>query len=284
MESRDSASGGKARTAGESSLNVLLVAEESAGIQTLRLLADLPHRVVGVMARRHSDAKVATVWNVATGMNLAIWPAELVKEAAFAREIERLRVDLLLNVHSLYIIDEELLGACRIGAFIMHPGPLPEYAGLNVPSWAIYSGETEHGVTVREIIPRLDAGPIVNESRFPIESSDTGLSLMLKCVREGLPLIERLVTTAAVSAGAIPRREQDLRLRHYFHGAPPDNGWLRWNRSAREIVNHVRASDYSPFPSPWGHPLTRLDDREVGIVKVERTGQPTDSPPGTAGE
>ena len=68
-------------------------------------------------------------------------------------------VDLLLNVHSLYLIARRtVVAAPRIGSFNLHPGPLPEYAGLNTPSWAIYNGEREHGVTVHWMEPGVDTG------------------------------------------------------------------------------------------------------------------------------
>src|SRR6516165_1693297 len=49
------------------------------------------------------------------------------------------------------------------------------------------------------------------------------------------------------------------------------------------IVNFVRACDYFPFHSPWGHPTTQLGDHKLAIVKASRTGTPTVSPPGTVG-
>lgn len=63
-------------------------------------------------------------------------------------ELEPLGIDLLLNVHSLYIVPEAVLRIPRYGAHNLHPGPLPQYAGLSTPSWAIYYGEAFHGVTL----------------------------------------------------------------------------------------------------------------------------------------
>jgi hypothetical protein len=52
---------------------------------------------------------------------------------------------------------------------------------------------------------------------------------------------------------------------------------------AEKIVNFVRACDYFPFRSPWGHPQTRLGGQELEIVKASRTGLPCDVQPGTVG-
>lgn len=262
-------------------LNVMLVAEESAGIQVLRILEQSHHNVVAVLASESTDSKAATVGNAANKMGFNTLPAELVKQASFASEVRRTEVDLFLNVHSLYLVNCDIIDAVRMGAFNMHPGPLPQYAGLNVPSWAIYHGETEHAVTIHEMVPRIDAGYVAYQERFPISDDDTGFTLMSKCIRAGVPLIARLLEDAARGIDCIPRIEQDFSQRCYFNRHAPDDGWLPFNRPARDVVNHVRAANYAPFQSPWGVPKTALEILDIGIVKTSRTNQPTDAEPGT---
>jgi methionyl-tRNA formyltransferase len=169
----------------------------------------------------------------------------------------------------------------RLGAFNLHPGPLPRYAGLNAPSWAIYRGETRHGVTVHKMEPGIDTGPIVYQETFAIEPEDTGLSLSVRCIRQGLPLLERLLEVADRGAEAIPLTPQDLDRREYFGKEVPEGGRLHWTGTARRIHDFVRACDFHPFASPWGAPRSRLGDEEVSIAKVALTGVPCDEAPGT---
>ena len=51
-------------------------------------------------------------------------------------------------------------------------------------------------MTVHRMDPEIDAGPIVYQTRFPIEAGDTALSLSFKCVREGVTLMQRLLEVA----------------------------------------------------------------------------------------
>jgi len=266
-------------------MNVLLIGEESAGIQTLRALAQSNHRLVGVMAA--PDKKTigeANLWNVAEKLGCPTWPAPMVKDPHFAETVRAAQVDLLFNVHSLFVIHKEILRAPRIGSFNLHPGPLPRYAGLNTVSWAIYRGENTYGVTLHKMAPEIDAGPIVYQSFFKIEDTDTALSLYAKCMRAGLPLLLQLLETASTHPEAIPLVPQDLTQREYFGKAIPEGGWLRWSRPAHEIINFVRACDYAPFPSPWGHPQVKKGDQTLGIVKASLTGQPSAAIPGTVGQ
>lgn len=266
-------------------VRVLLVAEESAGIQVLRALERSYHELVAVMTAPPTRGGGATVGSVAEQLCVPVLPSERVRDPATAEWIRAERVDLLLNVHSLYLIEADVVDAPRVGSFNLHPGPLPEYAGLNAPSWAIYNGEARHGVTVHWMEPGVDTGAIAYESRFDLTQSDTGLSVSARCVREGLPLIERLLDAAASDPASISRREQDLSRRRYFKRADvPDGGRILWTRRAQKIVDLIRAADYLPFPSPWGTPTTKLAGRELAVLKASRTGEPTNAPPGTLGE
>ena len=263
-------------------MNVLLVGEESAGAQTLKLLANGNHRLVGVMASPTRKAVGGmTVWQHAEKLGCRTWPAELVKDPAFAEVIRDEEVDLLLNVHSLFVIKPEIVEAPRWGSFNLHPGPLPRYAGLNAPSWAIYRGERSHGVTLHRMMAGIDTGTIAYQTIFDIDDTDTGFSVSAKCIKFGMELIRKLLETSAENPQAIPAIEQDLSRREYFGKGTPEDGWLDWSRPAREVFNFVRAADYSPFPSPWRIPRSRIGDQEVAFMKVTLIGHPCDSAPGT---
>nr|MBA2476342.1 hypothetical protein [Actinomycetota bacterium] len=259
-------------------MNVVLVAEESAGIGALRRLSESPHRIVAVLARSEVEgaARGASVAGLARRLGLPVWPAERVREAALAATLRAEGVDLLLNVHSLFIIAPEVLEAPTLGSFNLHPGPLPRYAGLNAPSWAIFEGEREHAVSLHWLAAGIDTGPIAYTASFELTESDTGLSASAKCVRHGLPLVSRLLEDA--ERGAVPRREQDPAGRRYFDARPPYGGTLPWTLTARRAVDLVRAADYRPFRSPWGHPSTLLGAEELRVVQAARTGEPAAQP------
>jgi len=266
-------------------VRVLLVGEESAGIQVLRALAASDHELVAVLTTEPTRGGGSTVSAVAESLGVARLPSEAVRDAELAGFVAEQRIDLLLNVHSLFLVHPDVVRAARIGSFNLHPGPLPEYAGLNAPSWAIYNGERRHAVTRHWMDPGIDSGSIAYAASFELTERDTGLSVSARCVREGVRLVERLLEDAAAHPEAIPRTEQDLSRRRYYRRAEiPDEGRIVWTRPARRIVDLVRASDYLPFPSPWGIPSTRLGELEFGIVKASRTGASADAPPGTVGD
>ncbi len=264
-------------------MNVLLIGEQAAGARVLQSLAESGARIVAVMSSRPGERAGLSLWDLASKLGYATWPAELVKESSFAAQVREAGVDLILNVHSLHLIRKEILEAPRLGSFNLHPGPLPRYAGLNSVCWALYRGETRHGVTLHKLVADIDAGPICYQEAVDVESEDTGLSLTAKCVGAGVPLVLRLLETAAQGPSNIPLSPQDLTQREYFGRGPPANGNVCWSWPARQIVNFVRAADFYPFPSPWGVPRAKLADATIGISKAQLTGTRADAPPGSIG-
>lgn len=263
-------------------LKVLLVAGEAAGARVLRTVVGSGHVLAGLMTA--DDESEQRMREQGRRMGCPVWPARWVEDPEFATRVKAAGVDLLLNVHSLHIVRAEVLAAPRLGSFNMHPGPLPEIAGLNAVSWALYEGKSTHGVTIHRMVPAVDAGPIAYQSRFSVDAEDTALNLSVKCVKAGVPLISELLGAAATDPGAIPQVAQDLSRRRHHGREVPHSGWLVWSRSAREVVNFVRACDYLPFRSPWGHPRARLDGRAFAIVKVSPLEEAAKVPPGVVGD
>ena len=264
-------------------LRVLLAGAEAAALQTLRLLRETGQHVVGVLSGPAGPAAPERLPQVAAEWGYRVWPARHVRDPGFAEEIRAERTDLLLNVHSLHVVHAAVLAAPRIGSFNVHPGPLPEYAGLNAPSWAILHGEHTHGVTVHWMDAGIDTGHIAYEARFEVAPDETAFTLSARGVRAVLPLLRQLLEAAAHEPHTIPRHPQRTVPGRYYGREVPNGGRLEWTAPAQDIERFVRAADYGPFTSPWGGgPRTSLPGvGEVEVVKVARTGRRTDAAPGT---
>jgi methionyl-tRNA formyltransferase len=265
-------------------LRVVLVGAESAAIQVARKLAEGEHDVLAVLADEAPGPAVSSLAGVAATLGFDVLDTTRVREPAFAAWLAERGVDLLINVYSTLLVHPEVVRAPRIGSFNLHPGPLPEYAGLNVVSWAIYHGEPRHGVTLHWMEAGIDTGAIAYQASFGIGDDERGLSVFAKGVRAGVPLVLRLLETAARDPGAIPAEPQHGIRRVYRRRDIPQEGRLDWTRPARQIHDFVRACDFGVFPSPWGHPVARLEGLTMEITGTARTGLPCSEPPGVVGE
>jgi methionyl-tRNA formyltransferase len=254
-------------------MRVALICEEAAGARTLQLILRGRHELAALVTSPGSPA-----WTLAQKLGISAVPAARVRAPGLGDDLARLRVELLLNVHSLYVLPASVLRTPVHGAYNLHPGPLPDYAGLNAPSWAIYNGEDSHGVTLHRMEPGIDTGPIAFQERFAITPEDTGLSLSLRCAEKGLALIERLLAADPACLALAP---QDLGRHRYFGRGVPQGGRIDWRHGARRMHAFVRACDYHPFVSPWGAPIADLYGYRVQVLRLALTGVACNAKPGT---
>lgn len=108
--------------------------------------------------------------------------------------IEYLRsgeINVLFSINNHQIIRGELLVVAPEGIINFHNGPLPRYGGLNACSWAIFNGETQHGVTWHYVTASVDGGDIIAQKVFDIDSEVTALRLVMTCVNEGINLFKK---------------------------------------------------------------------------------------------
>ena len=266
----------------ERSLQIVFSGQESAGVQALKVVLNSSHDVVGVFTSEESSAIGGSgVHKLAQQEGLPIWAAALVRDSRAVEALGEQPVDIVLNVHSLYIVDDSLLSLPSIGAFNLHPAPLPRLAGLNSISWALFLGEQQHGVTLHHMTPGIDEGAIAYQALFDLSESDTPVSVMSRCAKEGAALIEQLLTDAASGPESIPKIEQDFSRRDYYGREVPNDGWIDWTSKAERVVAFMRACDYHPFPSPWGRPKASIAGREVAIGRGARTEEVCKEAPGT---
>lgn len=115
------------------------------------------------------------------------------------------RFDVLFSVAYLHIVADEVIDQSTV-AINFHDGPLPDYAGLHVTSWAIANGETQHGVTWHHMTSAVDRGDIVAEASFPIEPADTALSLNARCFEAGAQTFSEVAQ--AIASGTVSQTPQ----------------------------------------------------------------------------
>lgn len=258
-------------------MRVAVVAEEAAGARALRLVLAAGHELV--LAVTTDGAPTA---HAAQAAGVPVAAPGIVRQPEFAEQLRRARVDLLLNVHSLLIVRPDALAVPTLGCFNLHPGPLPRYAGLDTPSWAIAEGAATFGCTVHWMDPQIDAGPVAYAASFDVAERETGLSLNARCVREGLLLLSALLEDAERGRDAIPAVAQQASGRRYYRRGPPNGGVVDWAGSGAAVDRFVRACDFHPLPSPWAPgPRTWAGGRELRILQAHTTVEPATAAPGT---
>lgn len=111
-------------------------------------------------------------------------------------------VDLAVSVTYDKIIKEWFIKKCQ-KIINIHNGPLPKYRGVSPINWALKNNESEHGVTIHEITPGIDDGPIISQVKFSIYPQiDEVVDVYKRCLdfgwelfKQTLPVIDKIIPT-----------------------------------------------------------------------------------------
>jgi natural product biosynthesis luciferase-like monooxygenase protein len=236
-----------------------------------------------LLAAGHSLAAVVTEtprlrdWAVSRGLRVERTPDALL--AAPPGD-----VDWLFAVTWLKPLGAEVLRLGRRGAINFHDGPLPRYAGLNTPMWALLNGETQHGIRWHRMTAEIDAGRVLAGVDFAIDADDTALSLNAKCFEAGLVGFDALLPRLESGDDAGEAQPDGERRVHYAADRPLRDALLDPSRAAADLARVVRALDNGAYWQALLKPRLRLPERDLLITGAEAdTAAPTEAhrPPGT---
>lgn len=249
----------------------VLIGAQSLLIQCAELLLKKGHRVSGVVT---SDPHISK-W--AADKNLR----RIDPKSDLVRELQTEPFDILFSIANFTVIPAEVLALPRRYAINFHDGILPDSAGLNVTTWALLNGATEHGITWHIMTAEVDKGEILNQLRFPLVEAETALTLNAKCYEMGIQGFDAMMD--ALAENKIKKIEQDFSKREYFgQWKRPDAACLiNWTRPAQEIDCLVRALEYGPYWNPLGMAKV-LAGEKIWIVKRAKVqAKNSTAPPGT---
>ena len=119
--------------------------------------------------------------------------------------------DLALSIFYDRRIGKSLIDRC--GRILnLHNGLLPQYRGCRPINWALKNGDDKAGVTLHEVTPRFDDGPIVGQVAFSIYPEDEVRDVYARACEYGfhlltdtLPILDRIQ--------AVPQDESQA---HYY--------------------------------------------------------------------
>jgi methionyl-tRNA formyltransferase len=183
-------------------------------------------------------------------------PADVNAPASRAR-LQALEPDLLVTAAYGQILSAELLSIPRLGGINLHGSILPAYRGAAPVARAIQNGETETGVTVIRMTPRIDAGGIVSISRTAIGPDETAGELEERLARSGAPLVAEAI--ALLAAGPVATTPQDRTSVTRAPRLRKEDGLIDWSRPAAAIHNLVRAMQ------PWPVTQTTWQSRTAAL-------------------
>jgi methionyl-tRNA formyltransferase len=224
-------------------------------------------------AGRKQQLKPGPLAVFAKEQNIPLYQPEKLKTAEQQDPILALGASLFIVVSFGQILPQSFLD--RSPTIINgHASLLPKFRGASPIQSVILNGEKESGMTIMHIVKALDAGPMISQKSFVLNSSETHESLSNKLIRDGIEMTTPYISGQAVPAGD----EQD-------HSAATHCGKLikkdtfldPCSRTAEELDRIIRA--FSPSPGAFLRIQTPKGDKQFKLILTEFTD--VDSPAGT---
>ncbi|QYY34717.1 methionyl-tRNA formyltransferase [Ruficoccus sp. ZRK36] len=164
--------------------------------------------------------------------------------AAEAEWLEAQGVELVLVMAYGHILRKRLLAAPALGYVNFHASLLPKYRGASPVESAVASGEAETGVSLMRIVPKMDAGPVLDMEAVTIDPLDTGASVREKLSAATVPLLARNLD--ALLAGTADFKDQDEAAATYCRKLEKADGQLDFTASAAALAARINGLD--PWP------------------------------------
>ncbi|HNT88734.1 MAG TPA: methionyl-tRNA formyltransferase [Candidatus Hydrogenedentes bacterium] len=182
-------------------------------------------------------------WALAHG--LPVHQPEKLNDGAFEAWLRELAPEVGVVAAYGRFLKQPILDLPPHGWLNMHPSLLPRWRGSSPIRSAVIHGDAETGASIMRITMEMDAGDVLLQEATPIGPDETALELADRLAVLGAHLMTRALDL--VARGEARFTPQDAARATYSKLLERSDGYIRWNRPAREIHNLVRGS--LPWPT-----------------------------------
>ncbi len=176
---------------------------------------------------------------------------------------------LIISASNNFLFPKALVEKENITIINFHNALLPDYPGRNAPSWVIYMGERETGITWHYVTAGVDEGNIIIQKRCLIGEDTKAYELtenLMNLAYEAFTEVFADVLAETVT-GKPQRFAADRRM--YRSGEVPGGGRFSMTEDPRSIYRLLRSVDYGKndiFPPVH----TTYQGEEIEILRYRK--------------
>lgn len=257
-------------------MRLLMMGTGEFALPTFQALYDTPHEVVGLFTQPERTGKghhrgiVNPLKELAVTRGTPVFQPVNVNVPEMLEQLRALNADVFVVAAYGQILSNELLTIPKIAAINVHASLLPKYRGAAPINYAIWKGETETGVSIIQVLPQLDAGPIMAMVRTPIGPRETAGELEVRLSTLAVPELPRVLENLA--AGRIEGLKQDPQLVTRAPKMKKEQGEIRWDQTREQIDRQVRALQPWPNAFTFVHAAGKQPQR-VQVLEVSNVAE-----------
>lgn len=206
--------------------------------------------------------------------NIPVFTPEKASSPEFVEQIKPCDADVFIVASYGEILKKNLLEVPKKMSINVHPSLLPKHRGPTPYRGTILAGDKETGVTIIEMVLKMDAGDMLDIVKIPLDEDILYGELEEKLSRLSGPALLRVLKK--IELGTLEKTPQNHEAATFTKKITLEDRQINWDRPAEEIHNQVRA--YSPLPGAFA--IVEIDGqtKRLGIKKTKKilneSGQP----------
>ena len=247
-------------------LNIIFMGTPEFAVPTLKSIIESNHRVLEVYTqppqKRNRGQKIhnSPIHNFSKKSDIPVnCPSNFGKNEV--DHIKQLKPDLVIVVAYGKILPTDLLNLDKILFINVHASLLPKWRGAAPMQRAIMNMDQETGISIMKIVPKLDAGPILMQSKIKITQEINHQELSDKMSKLGAKLI--LDTITLIKNNKVNFIEQNEAKATYAKKIKKIESKINWNDAADKVIAKINA--FYPNPGSW----FELNGTRIKIIKAK---------------
>jgi methionyl-tRNA formyltransferase len=261
-------------------MKIIFAGTPDFAVPSLQMLLASRHDVCAVYtqpdrpAGRGRQLHVSPVKELALKHNIPVFQPLTLKTDEDFQQLLSLNADLMVVVAYGVILTQAVLDVPRLGCINVHGSLLPRWRGAAPIQRALMAGDEKTGVTIMQIVRKLDAGDMLHKEECVIGVSDTASSLHDKLAELGAIGLSKVL--AEMEMGTLHAEPQDENLVTYAEKLTKSEAVIDWTQSADSLELKVRGLNGWPVAQTlyqgnvlriWQAEAMALDtELESGIV------------------
>ncbi len=236
-------------------MRIVFAGTPQFAVPSLKALLISGHEVVAVYtqpdrpAGRGRKLQASPVKQLALAHRIPVHQPATLRKPEAIEAFARLKPDLLVVAAYGLILPAEVLETPTLGAINVHASLLPRWRGAAPIQRAVLAGDSQTGITIMQMVERLDAGPVLLKKATPIGPRETAGELHDRLAQLGAEALMEVLP--AIIAGSVTPEPQDESQASYAPKITKEEAHLDWRRSALELERAVRA--FNPWPVAYCH-------------------------------
>ncbi len=227
---------------------IIYMGTTSFSAYILEGLINKGYNIVGVVTQidkvsgRKKKINISEVKALALSKEIDIFqPESIKKDYAFIKEKNP---DLIITCAYGQIVPKEVLDIPKITSINVHASLLPKYRGAAPIEYALLNDEKETGISIMEMVSKMDAGDVYLSKSIKIDNKDTRDTLFEKLKVVALNLL--LETLPLIIKGNIKKKKQDEAKVSFAPSIKREEEHLDFNNKTRDLYNKIRAFNSIP--------------------------------------